>query len=139
MRRPGCPLPTPARLARARDVGSCKGSQCLSCGDLPCPGFESFFPSPFSSASPWQSVLLVQIPIFLGGAGHISRELVQPNRGRGRRVNRVRASSKGEAYLNPGRCWEQGLGLSGACGLVVRAQEAPVPCVESTMLVALAL
>lgn len=98
MRHPGCPLPTPARLPRAGALGSCEGSQCLSfCGDLPCPGFESFFPSPFSSASPWQSVLLVQIPIFLGGVGHISRELAQPNRVRDGRVNRARASSKGEA------------------------------------------
>lgn len=78
----GCLLPSPPRLARVAE-GYVKGTQHLSfCGDPPSPGLKSL-PSAFSTASPWQSVLLIRIPtLLLLGVRYISRELAEPNRGR---------------------------------------------------------
>lgn len=78
----GCLLPSPPRLARVAE-GYVNGTQHLSfCGDPPSPGLKSL-PSAFSTASPWQSVLLIRIPtLLLLGVRYISRELAEPNRGR---------------------------------------------------------
>ena len=84
----GCLLPSPPRLARVAE-GYGKGTQRLSfCGDPPSPGLKSL-PSAFSTASPWQSVLLIRIPtlLLLLGVRYISRELAKPNRGSGEGVN----------------------------------------------------